>query len=693
LHSSQYLQVRKKGIGDLHARKRGIGMLVLGLSGSFSREDVDLTPNVTDGLFHDAAACLIKDGALLAAIEEERFNRIKKTSKFPVNAIRACLDIADVKPSEIYAVGHYFQEGPIDELLNEHYIRNNDLPLRYSRELITDHLRSEFDLDMPGDRLLYAEHHVTHALSCFVRSGMKEALVVVMDGRGERHSTTIYRGVGGRLESLATYGIGKSLGHFYAQAIRLLGYGLGDEYKIMGLAPYGNTGKYRDRFDSLYLLEDRGDYRLRPVTTAFPSTLFPPRRKGAEFTQQHMDFAAGVQQTLETIAMHVIGYWAKHTGLPNLCFVGGVAHNSTLNGRILQSGKFREVFIHPASHDGGSAEGAALAAASRLGAPPPRQPRMRSASVGPGLGTTAEIEKELAAWGELIGYERPADIVECAARLLAEDAVLGWAYGPSEYGPRALGNRSILADARPSGNKQRINSMVKKREGYRPFAPVVTAAAAADYFDLPETAANYDFMSFVVNVHEGRKAELGAVTHVDGTARVQIIDPISNERFHRLVQKFGELTGTPVLLNTSFNNNAEPIIQSAQDALTCFLTTELDFLVIEDFLVRRRPDRLFAFDNMVLEFRPVTRLVKRSRLTLAGAPEVTYEIYLDHPKGSRAEISPATYAVLEAVDGLRTVESLAEAAGGLTSEIRRELYALWQQRFFALRPRVTVRPM
>jgi hypothetical protein len=200
-------------------------------------------------------------------------------------------------------------------------------------------------------------------------------------------------------------------------------------------------------------------------------------------------------------------------------------------------------------------------------------------------------------------------------------------------------------------------------------------------------------MSFVVNVHEGRKAELGAVTHVDGTARVQIIDPISNERFHRLVQKFGELTGTPVLLNTSFNNNAEPIIQSAQDALTCFLTTELDFLVIEDFLVRRRPDRLFAFDNMVLEFRPVTRLVKRSRLTLAGAPEVTYEIYLDHPKGSRAEISPATYALLEAVDGLRTVESLAESAGGLTSEIRRELYALWQQRFFALRPRVTVRPM
>ena len=668
-------------------------MLVLGLSGSFSREDVDLTPDMSEGLFHDAAACLIKDGALLAAVEEERFNRIKKTSKFPVNAIRACLNVANVSPSEIHAVGHYFQENTIDHVLSDHYIRSNHLPLRYSRELITDHLRNEFDLDLPGDRLVYAEHHVTHALSCFVRSGMKEALVVVMDGRGEDHSTTIYRGNQGRLERLATYDIGKSLGQFYLTAIRLLGYGLGDEYKIMGLAPYGNADKYRDLFDSMYFLRDKGDYLLRPVTAVFSRTILPPRRKGQEFTQQHIDFAAGVQQTLENIALHVLGYWAKHTGLPNLCFVGGVAHNSTLNGRILQSGRFREVFIHPASHDGGSAEGAALAAAYHMGAPSFRQPRMRSACVGPDLGTTAEIEKELAAWTELIEWERPADIVECAAGLLAEGAVLGWAYGPSEYGPRALGNRSILADARPSENKQRINSMIKKRESYRPFAPVVTASAAADYFDLPDTVANYDFMSFCVNVREHRRAELGAVTHIDGSARVQVIDPVSNERFHRLVERFGELTGTPVLLNTSFNNNAEPIVQTAQDALTCFLTTELDFLVIEDFLIRRRPGRELALDDMVLEFRPVTRLVKSNRLTLAGVREVILEIYLDHPKGSHAEVSPAAYALLDAADGVQTIESLADAVSGLTTEVRRELHALWEQRFFALRPGASPRPV
>jgi predicted NodU family carbamoyl transferase len=671
-------------------RKEGRGMLVLGLSGSFSREDVDLVPNMAQGLFHDAAACLIRDGTLLAAVEEERFNRIKKTSKFPVNAIRACLEVANVSPSEIDVVGHYFQEDLVDLWLHDQYLRHNHLPLRYSRELITDRLRNEFDLDMPGDRLFYAEHHVTHALSSFVRSGMKEALVVVMDGRGEHDSTTIYHGIRGRLESLATYNIRKSLGHFYAEAIRLLAYGLGDEYKIMGLAPYGNADTYRDLFNSSYSLDDNGDYKLRSLERTFSPTVFPPRRKGQEFTQQHMDFAAGVQQTLENIALHVLDYWAKHTGLPNLCFVGGVAHNSTLNGRILQSGKFREVFIHPASHDGGSAEGAALAAAYQMGAPSFRQPRMRSASVGPSLGATAEIEKELGGWNELIESERPADIVECAAQLLAEGAVLGWAYGPSEYGPRALGNRSILADARPSENKQRINSMVKKRESYRPFAPVVTAAAAAEYFELPKTSANYDFMSFVVNVREDRKAELGAVTHIDGSARIQIVDPVSNERFHRLVQKFGELTGTPVLLNTSFNNNAEPIVQSVQDALACFLTTELDFLVIEDFLIRRREGRLMAFDNMVLKFRPVTRLVKRNQLTPAGVRDVIFEIYLDHAKGSHAEVSPPTFALLDAADGVRTIESIADVVGGVTTDIRRELYSLWQQRFFVLRPQGSV---
>jgi predicted NodU family carbamoyl transferase len=665
-------------------------MLVLGLSGHFSDEYSDLTPT-NDGpslhfALHDAAACLIRDGELLAAVEEERFNRIKKTTRFPINAIHACMDTAGVSPSEITAVGHFFGENLLDGWLNSIYLSRPQLPIRGARELLMSQLKKAVGLDMPDERLVFTQHHVAHAMSSYIRSGMRDALVVVMDGRGEEHSTTIFHGKDGHLESLATYGVEKSLGLGYVNNIRMLGYTLGDEYKVMGLAPYGNPETYRGIFSSMYELRDDGDFTLRllPPVELRRST-FPPRRKGEDFTQAHKDFAAGLQETLEKIAMHVLCHWADQTGLKDLCFVGGVAHNSTLNGLILNSGKFREVFIHPVSNDAGTAEGAALAVATQLGASPFGQPRMRSANVGPALGTTTEVEKELASWNDLIEFERPAGIVEAAAQLLADGAVLGWAQGRSEYGPRALGNRSILADARPGDNKQRINAMIKKREAYRPFAPVVTPEAARTYFDLPETRANYDFMSFVVNVREDRKAELGAVTHIDGSARLQIIDPASSRRFYDLVRRFGELTGTPVLLNTSFNNNAEPIVQTAQDALACFLTTELDFLAIDDFLVRRRPGASLAFDNLTPRFGPVTRLIKRIVQTPAGHREVGYEIRLDHMTGSATEISPDLFNLLESADGVQTLRSLADP-GGISQDVRHELYSLWQQRFLTLRP-------
>jgi predicted NodU family carbamoyl transferase len=251
---------------------------------------------------------VIKDGILVAAVEEERLNRIKKTTKFPINAIKACLAKANALPSEIDAVGYYFQENVVDRALNELYMRDITLPIRYSRDFIVNYLSADLDLELPGDRLVFAEHHVAHALSCFASSGMESALVVVMDGRGERHSTTIFRAENGKLHRLATYDISKSLGYFYASAIRLLGYGLGDEYKVMGLAPYGNPEVYRDFFRSLYALKDNGDYSLRPMSGLLLDGGFVPRRRKQEFSQEHIDFAAGVQQTLEEIAMHVEHY-------------------------------------------------------------------------------------------------------------------------------------------------------------------------------------------------------------------------------------------------------------------------------------------------------------------------------------------------------------------------------------------------
>jgi predicted NodU family carbamoyl transferase len=670
-------------------------MIVLGLSGGYLNGDADFTADITEVCGHDAAACLIRDGELLAAVEEERFTRIKKATSFPAGAIRACLDTAGVTPAEIDAVGYYSMELANDVLMKHLSVKNPEQPIRTSREVITRGLQDVLGIDFSGDRLHYVPHHVSHGLSSFLRSGMREALVVVMDGFGEGHSISVFRGLNGplqgdskHLEVLHTYHMDKSLGLFYLSKIELLGYGLGDEYKVMGLAPYGNPDTYRDIFGAMYDLKDDGDYELHPENWALLINGFMPRRKGEAFTQQHIDLAAALQQALERIALHVLGYWADRTGLANLCFTGGVAHNSSLNGLIVRSGKFREVFVHPASHDAGAAEGAGLAAGLLLGGPRREQPRMRHASVGPGPGPAAEIESELAAWGDLIEYEQPGDIVETSAKLLADDAVLGWVHGPSEFGPRALGNRSILADARPAANKERINAMVKKREAYRPFAPVVTADAAETYFEIPRTRANYDFMSFVVNVRDEHRELLGAVTHVDGTARLQIVSPSSNERFCALVAKFGELTGVPVLLNTSFNNNAEPIVQSVHDAVTCFLTTGLDFLVVEDFLIRRRPAALLAIDGLVVRLRPLTQVAKRIGVTPDGRHETRYEVSMRYAHGPRTEVSATAFALLEAADGQRTVGSLAGLAGGLGPDLRRELHSLWQGRYFVLRPAV-----
>lgn len=642
-------------------------------------------------MYHDAAAALVRDGALLAAVEEERLNRIKKTTKFPSNAVRACLEVADVTLADVDAVGYYFPEQHLDSMLNGLYVDNPAVTTRYSRQLIKERLSEDLGWELPDDKLFYVSHHRAHAMSGFMRSGMKEALVVVLDGMGDDCSGTIFSAAGGLLETVTKFAMHKSLGLLYMGGTRHLGFRFGDEYKVMGLAPYGDPGVYRPVFDSMYTLLTDGDYdfpahalSLDYVGNTFFAYGLPPRRVTEPIGQRHKDFAAGLQEMLERITLHVMGHWSRSTGHTRVVFSGGVAHNCSLNGAILRSGIFSEAFVHPASHDAGTADGAALLAREALCGPLRLKERLRTASVGPALGGARAIKEKLALWSQLVEYDQPPDIVETTAQLLTEGAVVGWAQGRSEFGPRALGNRSIFADPRPAQNRTRINAMIKKRESFRPFAPTVVPEAASTYFELPGTAANYDFMSFVVRVRPDRQEELGAVTHVDGTARIQVIDPEVNERIHRLVTRFGALTGTPVLLNTSMNNNAEPIVQSVEDALTFLLTTEIDCLVVDDFLVRRRPDYTRAFDDLVLRFRPVTKLTRNTRATRSGENVVSHEIVLDYATGPRAPVSPELFMLLERADGRHTLGSLASATGGLTEQIRSELYALWQQRFFTL---------
>ncbi|WP_367127981.1 carbamoyltransferase [Saccharothrix sp. HUAS TT1] len=658
-------------------------MLTLGISGHF-----DLMPALYRTYMHDASACLVADGELVAAAEEERFNRIKKTNRFPAGAIRACLDLAGARPEDVDAIGYYFGQDLVDLGLGNFHVATPVQPVRYGLDLLRDRFREHFDWEVDPDRVVFTRHHVAHAWSSFARSGMSDALVVVMDGRGENDSTTIHLAGSGELRELKSYSVPQSLGQLYQDAIGHVGYGFGDEYKVMGLAPYGDPATFREQFRSLYRLLPDGEYEMipslveiNPTVAPFYARGFAARRAGEPVTQEHKDFAAGLQETLETIAMHVIAHWARQTGATRLCFTGGVAHNSSLNGVILRSGLFEEVFVHPSSHDAGAAEGAAIVAAQRFGRPHTRVERLVSASLGPDLGGPDEVERELRAWSGVVEVERSPDVVAATAELLAGGAVVGWAHGRSEFGPRALGNRSILADARPAENRDRINAMVKKREGFRPFAPAVTPEAAATYFDLTGTEAEHGFMSFVVHVREDRRAELGAVTHVDGTARVQVVAPGANARFHRLITRFGELTGTPVLLNTSFNNNAEPIVQSVLDVVTGYLTTDIDVLVVEDFLVRRRTPVERALDDLVLTPRPGARL----RQDWRPGEQVRGEVYLDHSFGPSATVSPAVFDLLAAADGVSTVAAL---AGRLTDEVRAELVSLWQRRFFALAPKV-----
>ena len=668
-------------------------MLTIGLNGNFSPENSDIVPGLREYMYHDAAAALVRDGVLIAAVEEERVNRIKHTTKFPINAVRACLETAGVTPADIDGVGYYFPEQYLDGMLNGLYVDNPAVPARSSRQLIKERLREGLGWELPDDKLFYASHHRAHAVSGFTRSGMEEALVVVLDGMGDDCSGTIFSAAGGQLETLVKFPMHKSLGLLYLGATRYLGFHFGDEYKVMGLAPYGDPGVFREVFDSMYTLSPNGDYDFPAhalsmdfVANTFFALGLPPRRSTDPVEQHHKDFAAGLQVMLERIVLHVMKHWSLSTRHTSLVFSGGVAHNCSLNGVVLRSGLFTDVFVHPASHDAGTAEGAALLAQESLGGTIRLKERLRSASVGPALGSTRAVGETLASWGELVAYEQPADLVETAARLLAEGAVIGWAQGRSEFGPRALGNRSILADPRPAANRTRINAMIKKRESFRPFAPMVVPEAADTYFELPDTVANYDFMSFVVRVRPEHQQTLGAVTHVDGTARIQVVDPEVNARAHRLVSRFGELTGTPVLLNTSMNNNAEPVAQSVEDALTCLLTTELDCLVVDDFVVRRRPGHTRGFDGLVLGFRPVTKLSRSTRATPTGEYAVSHEILLDYATGPRAAVSPELFALLERADGRRTLGSLASATGGLTEQLRSELQDLWRQRFFTLTP-------
>lgn len=550
----------------------------------------------------DSAAALVTSRGIQAAAAEERFTGEKATGSFPLSAIRYCLEAGRLMPSAIDYLAHGFSYEPFKGFYDyDDYLKKQFAEV-YSREAQLACLRRYVPSWNWAEKLVSVPHHIAHAASAFYLSRFDESLILVSDGMGEFHSATLAVGQGNKIQTIAQIPGVHSLGILYGVFTLYLGFYMGlDEYKVMGLAPYGNPRRYFGKLMGLVKLNDDGTYQI-PVLSqnrtleekeTYTGTLHlltewfgPSREPESTITQDHMDIAAALQAVLQASTIHMCQHFKKATGQNNLCMAGGVALNCSVNGALRRSRLFKGMFVQPAAGDDGTALGAALYI-QRTHEPSVRYVRPPMPLWGPEY-DRGDIVRLLHTRTDCCVFEYTAfdELVQEVAKRLAQGQIIGWFQGRMEFGPRALGNRSILADPRDPTMRDRINHLVKKREEFRPFAPAVTAETASQYFDIRTgEEATYAHMLFVAPVRKPYQAQLPAVTHVDGSARVQTVAQAEHPRFWQLLNAFGKITGVPILLNTSFNVRGQPIVRTPQEAIDTFLSAQLDALVIGDFLV------------------------------------------------------------------------------------------------------------
>jgi carbamoyltransferase len=547
---------------------------------------------------HDASAALLEDGRVVFASTEERFSRIKKDRGFPVRTIHTALDHAGIEFSDVDAVAFGWNRPGLGSLNTIGRAVIGRLP-RTPGWTTTQvfHLASELRnagglqplrraFGRESRDVLYIDHHEAHAWSAYALSGMDDALVLVMDGWGAWQSTTMYHGRNGRLRKLKTFAYPNSLGVFYEAFTDLLGFERqNDEWKVMGLAAYGTP-----RFDlSEFLKVTPGGYQANGRLLSgrwygdisYLEQRFGPRRNPeVHISDADMDLAASVQQATEHAVFELVREGIRLTGSRGLCLAGGVAMNSKANGRVLASGLIDRIFVQPAATDDGTAIGAALGVYAARGRTVPRY-ELDDVYLGPEFGDD-DIERTLLAY-KLPVLKHP-HIAGITAQLLAKGHIVGWFQGRMEFGPRALGNRSILADPRDVAMRDRVNECVKFREGWRPFAPSCLAERAAEFFS---PAAPSPYMILTFDVKEGQRAVIPAVTHADNSARVQTVRRDQNPRYYDLIEAFADLTGVPVVMNTSFNLRGEPIVCTPKDAIRTFYSSGLDYLVLGDYVIAK----------------------------------------------------------------------------------------------------------
>jgi carbamoyltransferase len=557
-----------------------------------------ITLGMNYSLMHDSSACIVQNGEVVFAIDEERLSRIKHDARFPVLAIQACLDAARLRADQLDFVCFGWPLGVEGIKHDIKCFARGSQPIDYigAKSLLRRYLNSRGDRDGEESflknfgpikaRFLHVDHHLAHAISAYAYSGFDETAVLVLDGRGAWEATSLWYGRDGRLEPVWTIPWPNSLGLFYAQFTDYLGFQpYSDEWKVMGLAPYGEPGINLSDF----IIPDDHPYRVsarlllgsnRAPIAEIVSRLGPRRVPESEIDTRHKNLAFAVQDACEQAMMTLARTAVEKTGCRNLCLAGGVALNSKANGKVLASGIVDRIFVQPAASDDGVCLGAALAPYMESGGKLPVH-EMRHAYLG-SASSDEEIEKTLQTYK--LRATRTADPATAAAELLADGKILGWFQGRMEFGPRALGNRSILADPRDPEMNLKVNNAVKFREWWRPFAPSILAEVADQYL---ESATDSPFMILTAQVKPEKRAVIPAVTHVDGSARPQTVERNANPLYWRLIQEFGQRTGVPVVMNTSFNLRGEPIVCSPTDAVRTFFSSGMDALVIGSFVVEK----------------------------------------------------------------------------------------------------------
>lgn len=590
--------------------------------------------------YHDSAAALVCDGNIIAAAQEERFTRIKHDPEYPEKAINFVLDQGQISFDKVdYVV---FYEKPILTFnrLIETYIANapfgfksfsKAMPLwlnekLFQKKIIIDHIKKKYPL-FDETKLLFCDHHLSHAASAFYPSPFEESLILTLDGVGEWTTTAVSMGNGNQIETLEEIYYPHSLGLLYSAFTYYLGFKVNSgEYKVMGLAPYGKP-IFKDLiFKYLIDLKDDGSFRLNQkyfnysvgltMTNDNFSNLFKnePRTSEGKINQFHMDVASSIQKVLEEIVIKITRNIKKKYNCNNLCLAGGVALNCVANGKIIQDGKFKNVWIQPAAGDAGGALGAALSiwhnhlSNKREVKLNQGLDKMQGSYLGPSY-NNIDIEKVLLKYEanyELLSTE---EMINFTAQILSEKKAVGWFQGRMEFGPRALGARSILADPRDDNMQKNLNLKIKFRESFRPFAPAILDHQVEEWFDIKSDSPYMLLVAKVkknkiLNYNENYKKNLGgfdllnlkrsvvpAVTHVDYSARVQTVSELTNKKFYDLISKFYKITNCPMLVNTSFNIRGEPIVNTPEDALKCFLGTGLDYLIIENYILDKKKQK------------------------------------------------------------------------------------------------------